>query len=101
MNGCPLCLQHAPRRADEGDAAHIERERALEVARPLWAQAQGKVLRELGTKAWTDAQRQLTRLHRVAVKKRQDCASPGGLGASSLAWGPLGQSRPPAKMRSM
>src|SRR5712692_8779168 len=45
--------------------------RALEVARPLWAHAQGKVLRELGTKAWTDAQRQLTRLHHVAVKKRQ------------------------------
>jgi DNA-binding MarR family transcriptional regulator len=45
--------------------------RALEVARPLWAQAQGKVLRELGTKAWADAQRQLTRLHHVAVKKRQ------------------------------
>jgi DNA-binding MarR family transcriptional regulator len=45
--------------------------RALEVARPLWAQAQGKVLRELGTKAWADAQRQLTRLHDVAVKKRQ------------------------------
>jgi len=33
--------------------------------------------------------------------RRQDCASPGGLGASSLAWGPLGQSRPPSKMRSM
>jgi len=32
---------------------------------------------------------------------RQDCASPGGLGASSLAWGPLGQSRPASKMRSM
>ena len=45
--------------------------RALEVARPLWAQAQGKVLRELGAKAWADAQRQLTRLHHVAVKKRQ------------------------------
>jgi DNA-binding MarR family transcriptional regulator len=45
--------------------------RALEVARPLWAQAQGKVLRELGTKAWVDAQRQLTRLHHVALKKRQ------------------------------
>ena len=45
--------------------------RALEVARPLWAQAQGKVLRELGTKAWADAQRQLIRLHHVAVKKRQ------------------------------
>jgi len=45
--------------------------RALEVARPLWAQAQGKVVRELGTKAWADAQRQLSRLHHVAVKKRQ------------------------------
>jgi DNA-binding MarR family transcriptional regulator len=45
--------------------------RALEVARPLWAQAQGKVLRELGAKAWADAQRRLTRLHHVAVKKRQ------------------------------
>src|SRR6267142_644992 len=30
--------------------------RALEVARPMWAQAQGKVLRALGTKAWADAQ---------------------------------------------
>ena len=45
--------------------------RAVEVARPLWAQAQGKVLRELGTKAWADAQRRLTRLHHVAVRKRQ------------------------------
>ena len=45
--------------------------RALEVARPLWAQAQGKVLRELGTKAWAEAQRQLIRLHHVAVEKRQ------------------------------
>ena len=45
--------------------------RALEVARPLWAQAQGKVLRELGTKAWADAQRRLTRLHHVAVRKRR------------------------------
>ena len=45
--------------------------RALEVARPLWAQAQGKVLRALGTKSWAGAQRQLTRLHHVAVKKRQ------------------------------
>ena len=44
--------------------------RALEVARPLWAQAQGKVLRGLGTKAWADAQRRLTLLHQVAVKKR-------------------------------
>jgi len=45
--------------------------RALEVARPLWAQAQDKVLRELGTKAWADAQRRLTHLLRVAVEKRR------------------------------
>ena len=45
--------------------------RALEEARPLWAQAQGKVLRALGTKAWADAQRRLTRLHHVAVTKRR------------------------------
>src|SRR6266705_6799096 len=44
--------------------------RALEAARPLWAQAQGKVLRELGTKAWADAQRRLAHLLRVAVKRR-------------------------------
>src|SRR5258705_1508252 len=48
----------------------VKGRRTLEVARPLWAQAQGKVLRELGTKAWADAQRRLTRLHPVAVKKR-------------------------------
>jgi DNA-binding MarR family transcriptional regulator len=45
--------------------------RALEVAWPLWVQAQGKVLSELGTKAWADAQGQLSRLHHVAVRKRQ------------------------------
>lgn len=45
--------------------------RVLEVARPLWAQAQDKVLRALGTKAWADAQRRLTHLHHVAVKKRR------------------------------
>src|SRR5437879_273867 len=44
--------------------------RALEAARPLWARAQGKVLRELGTTAWADAQRRLAHLLRVAVKKR-------------------------------
>jgi DNA-binding MarR family transcriptional regulator len=44
--------------------------RALEVARPLWAQAQDKVLRELGAKAWADAQRRLVHLLHVAVKKR-------------------------------
>src|SRR5712691_5489223 len=44
--------------------------RALEVARPLWAQAQDKVLRELGTKAWADAQRRLAHLLSVTVKRR-------------------------------
>jgi DNA-binding MarR family transcriptional regulator len=44
--------------------------RALEVARPLWAQAQDKVLRDLGTKAWADAQRRLARLLYVALKRR-------------------------------
>jgi len=45
--------------------------RVLDVARPLWAQAQDKVLRELGTRAWDDAQRRLSRLLHVAVKKRR------------------------------
>src|SRR5204862_4707880 len=45
--------------------------RALEAARPLWARAQDKVLRELGTKAWADAQRRLTHLLHVAVTKRR------------------------------
>ena len=45
--------------------------RALEEARPLWARAQGRVLREVGTKAWADTQRRLTRLHHVAVRKRR------------------------------
>ncbi len=44
--------------------------RALEIARPLWAQAQDKVLRELGTKAWADAQRRLAHLLYVAVESR-------------------------------
>src|SRR5213594_3598297 len=44
--------------------------RALAVARPLWSQVQDKVLRELGTKAWADAQRRLAHLLRVAVKRR-------------------------------
>src|SRR3989440_3899862 len=44
--------------------------RALEAARPLWARAQDRVLRELGTTAWADAQRRLAHLLRVAVKKR-------------------------------
>src|SRR5438093_7683815 len=45
--------------------------RVLDVARPLWAQAQDKVLRELGTRAWDDAQRRLSRLLHLAVKKRR------------------------------
>src|SRR5881397_223984 len=44
--------------------------RALEVARPLWARAQDKVLRELGTKSWADAQRRLAYLFHVAVERR-------------------------------
>ena len=44
--------------------------RVLETARPLWSQAQSKVLRELGTKTWADAQRRLAHLLLVGVKKR-------------------------------
>jgi len=44
--------------------------RALEVARPLWAQAQEKVLGELRTKAWADTQRRLAHLLTVALKRR-------------------------------
>ena len=44
--------------------------RALSIARPLWAQTQKKVLRELGTTGWADAQRRLTHLLRLAVEKR-------------------------------
>src|SRR4030095_2539673 len=42
--------------------------RVLEIARPLWAQAQHKVLREVGTKAWADAEGRLTHLLHVAVR---------------------------------
>lgn len=45
--------------------------RALKAARPLWAHAQNKMLGELGTKAWADAQRRLAHLLDVAVKKRR------------------------------
>lgn len=45
--------------------------RALEVARPLWARAQAKILRDFGTNPWADAQRRLTKLLHVAVKKRR------------------------------
>ena len=49
--------------------------RALAAARPLWAHAQDTVLRELGTKAWADAQRRLAQLLHVAVKKRRPIRS--------------------------
>ena len=41
--------------------------RVLDVAWPLWTQAQRLVLRELGTKAWADAKRRLARLRDVAI----------------------------------
>src|SRR5918994_7720426 len=41
---------------------------AFEAARPLWAAAQARVLREFGTKAWVDAERRLARLLHVADK---------------------------------
>src|SRR2546422_6505132 len=44
--------------------------RALEVARPLWTQAQARVLREVGTKSWADAQRRLAYLFHVAVERQ-------------------------------
>ena len=45
--------------------------RTLGVARPLWARAQGTVLRELGTAGWADARRRLTHLLHVAIDKRE------------------------------
>jgi hypothetical protein len=45
--------------------------RLLDMARPLWAQAQDRVLRELGPSVWADAQRRLARLLHVAVVKRR------------------------------
>ncbi len=45
--------------------------RTLDVARPLWARAQDKVLRELGARAWDEAQRRLTRVFHVVVSKRR------------------------------
>ena len=45
--------------------------RRLLKARPLWVQAQNRVLRELGPPAWADAQRRLARLLHVAVVKRR------------------------------
>src|SRR3989449_10467565 len=45
--------------------------RVLDVARPLWANAQDKGLQELRTSAWNDAERRLARLLDVAVDKRR------------------------------
>src|SRR5262245_13200386 len=44
--------------------------RALAVARPLWAQAQRAVLQGVGSRAWADAQRHLTRFLEIAVDRR-------------------------------
>lgn len=51
--------------------------RALTIARPLWARAQATVLRELGTKAWADAERRLLKVLHVAVEKRDHVRRPG------------------------
>ena len=45
--------------------------RTLAGARPLWAQAQAKVLRELGAQTWAGSQRRLPRLFHIAVTKRR------------------------------
>jgi len=46
-------------------------DKALEAARPLWARTQQKVLRELGTTAWADAERRLRRLLGIARPLRR------------------------------
>ena len=51
--------------------------RALAVARPLWTQAQRAVLQGVGTRAWADAQRHLTRFLEIAVDRRETAAPPG------------------------
>ena len=56
---------------DSSRSAHDPFRWLLDVARPLWAQAQNKVLREIGTTAWHDAERRLARLLHVAVEKRR------------------------------
>jgi DNA-binding MarR family transcriptional regulator len=43
--------------------------RRLEVARPLWARAQQRVLRQWGTTAWADSQRRLAHLLGVAMQR--------------------------------
>jgi hypothetical protein len=51
-------------------------QRRLNVTRPLRAQAQDRVLRELGPSAWADAQRRLARVLHVAVVKRRQYQRP-------------------------
>jgi DNA-binding MarR family transcriptional regulator len=51
--------------------------RAVKAARPLWAEAQEKVLREVGAKRWVDAQRRLAHLFHVAVDQRSPIRSRG------------------------
>jgi DNA-binding MarR family transcriptional regulator len=64
--------------------------KALEAARPLWAAAQASVLRALGPRAWSDAERRLSRLLSVAVERRTaDRARKAG----------LAKQRPPARAK--
>jgi DNA-binding MarR family transcriptional regulator len=66
-------IERVPHRDGRIKAMRLTRKgrRVLNVARPLWAQAQDKVLRDLGTRVWDDAQRRLARLLHVAVEKRR------------------------------
>ena len=57
--------------------------RALERARPLWAKAQDTVLREVGPKAWTDAQGRLAQLLHVAITQRRPIRGRRGAQPSS------------------
>ena len=63
--------------------------RVFRLARPLWAQAQDTVLRELGTKAWGDAKRRLAHLFDISVQSRGRRRLPpsGASGRSSPARG--------------
>jgi len=73
--------------------------RALEIAWPLWGQAQKKVLRELGTKAWADAQRGLAHLLDVAASRRRADLL-GRWSASSRSSRALARSASPAARRN-
>jgi DNA-binding MarR family transcriptional regulator len=66
-------IERAPHRDGRIKAMRLTHkgERVLKVARPLWVQAQDKVLKDLGARAWDDAQRRLARLLHVAIEKRQ------------------------------